>query len=137
MFEIFPSQHPLSQVDHRYDHLTEPILSAVFEVANILGPGFLETVYHKALFRELKLRGLTVTTQSPYPVFYKDQQVGDYYADLVVENTVILELKCVDRFRDEHTAQCINYLKASGLHLCLLINFQKPRVEWRRIVHNL
>ena len=66
---------------------------------------------------------------------YKDQCIGEYLADLVVEDSVIVELKCVDQFSNEHMAQCINYLKASNLRLALLINFQKPRVEWKRIIY--
>ncbi len=129
--------NPPNSNDHKYDTLTETILAAVFEVANVLGPGFLETIYRRALLKELKLRGLHATAEAPFPVVYKQQLIGNYFADILVEDTIILELKCVDRFRDDHTAQCINYLKASGLHLCLLINFQKSRVEWRRIVLNL
>jgi len=63
--------------------------------------------------------------------------VGDYFADIIVEDRLVVEIKCVDHFGGEHTAQCINYLKASGLNLALLVNFQKPRVEWKRVVHNL
>jgi len=68
-------------------------------------------------------------------VNYKGQAVGTYLADLVVEDQVVVELKCVDSFSNEHLAKCINYLKASGLRLALLINFQKPKVEWKRIVY--
>ena len=60
--------------------------------------------------------------------------VGEYFADLFVEDSLLVELKCVDRFANEHTAQCLNYLRASGRSVCLLVNFQKPKVEWRRIV---
>jgi GxxExxY protein len=78
---------------------------------------------------------LGVESQVSYPVTYKGQCVGEYVADLLVENQVLVELKCVDRFTIEHMAQCINYLKASHLRLALLINFQKPKVEWKRIVY--
>ena len=120
----------------QYDRLTESIIGAIFEVANILGPGFLETVYHRALLNELNLRGIRAASEVPLPVFYKEQSVGKFLADILVEDIIILELKCVESLRDEHTAQCINYLRASRLKLCLLINFQKPKVEWRRIVLN-
>ena len=66
---------------------------------------------------------------------YKDHFVGEYFADILVENTLVLELKCVDRLTNEHTAQCLNYLKASGRTVCLLINFQNSKVDWRRIVN--
>ena len=67
---------------------------------------------------------------------YKGQCVGDYVADMLVEERLIVELKCVDRFANEHIAQCVNYLKASSIRLALLVNFQRPRVEWRRIVYD-
>jgi GxxExxY protein len=117
--------------------LTQQILAAAFEVSNTLGSGFLEAVYHRALLRELTVSGLAVNSQVPFPVHYKGVQVGDYHADLVVENRILLELKCVDRFAPEHTAQCLNYLKASGLRVAFLLNFQKPRVEYKRLVRTL
>lgn len=113
---------------------TEAVIGSVFEVANVLGAGFLEKVYERALIRELGLRGVSAKPQVSFPVCYKGQYVGEYVADLVVEEKVIVELKCVDSFANEHLAQCINYLKASGLRVALLINFQKPKVEWRRVL---
>jgi GxxExxY protein len=113
--------------------LSERILGAVFEVANTLGAGFLERVYERALLHELKIRGLQVVAQAPFPVFYKGLRVGDYFADILVEGEIVLELKCVDRLATEHTAQCLNYLRSSGKEVCLLINFQKPTVEWKRV----
>ena len=117
------------------DSLTEKVLSAVFEVSNTLGAGFLEKVYERALLRELGVRGIRATTQTPFSVIYKGHNVGEYVVDVLVENVLIIELKCVDRLANEHTAQCLNYLRASGRSVCLLINFQKPKVEWKRIVH--
>ena len=70
-----------------------------------------------------------------FSVMYKGQSVGDYFADLLVEDVLVVELKCVERFSNEHLAQCLNYLRASGRMVCLLVNFQKPKVEWKRIVH--
>ena len=116
------------------DSITEQMLGAVFEVSNTLGGGFLEKVYERALLRELELRGLSVQAQAALPVLYKGQCVGDYYADIVVEGAVLVELKCVERLQNEHVAQCLNYLRASGLKVCLLVNFQRPKVEWKRIV---
>ncbi len=114
--------------------LTEQVLSAVFEVSNTLGGGFLEKVYERALLQELSLRSIAAITQVPFPVIYKHQNVGDYFADILVEDQLILELKCTDRLTNEHAAQCLNYLRASHKTLCLLINFQKPKVEWKRII---
>ena len=75
--------------------------------------------------------------QAPFPVAYKGKLIGTYSADLVVDDRLLVETKCVEQFSNEHLAQCINYLKASGLHLALLINFRHPKVEWRRVVRNL
>jgi GxxExxY protein len=116
------------------DKITEDVIGAAFEVANVLGAGFLEKVYERALLRELAVRGVKAKVHVLFPVKYKGQRVGDYIADLLVEDRVIVELKCVDRLAKEHWAQCINYLKASGLRTALLINFQKPKLEWRRVL---
>ncbi len=115
--------------------VAEKVIGGAYEVANVLGVGFLEKVYERALTRELVMRGLTARAQASFPVAYKGHCVGEYVADLLVEDQLIVELKCVDRFASEHMAQCINYLKASGIKLALLINFQKPRIEWKRIVY--
>jgi GxxExxY protein len=117
--------------------LVENVVGAAYEVSNVLGAGFLEKIYERALMEELNVRGVRVKAQAPFPVTYKGRHIGTYSADLVVEDRLLVEVKCVDGFSNEHLAQCINYLKASGLHLALLINFRRPRVEWRRVVHDL
>ena len=128
---------PLMNTDeHRFEKLTEKVLGAVFEVSNTLGAGFLEKVYERALLMELRLRGIKALAQVSFAVMYKGQGVGEYFADILVEDVLVIELKCAQRLCDEHTAQCLNYLRASGLTLCLLINFQKPKVEWKRVIHN-
>ena len=114
--------------------LTERVLGAVFEVSNTLGAGFLEKVYERALLRELALLGISAIPQASFAVAYKGQTVGEYFADILVEDVLVVELKCVERLANEHTAQCLNYLRASGRTVCLLVNFQKPKVEWKRIV---
>ncbi len=118
-----------------FDALTERVLGAVFEVSNTLGAGFLEKVYERALVRELGLRGIRATTQASFAITYKGHYVGEYVADILVEDVLVVELKCAEHLANEHTAQCLDYLQASGRTLCLLINFQKPKVEWKRIVH--
>ena len=117
--------------------LVEHVIGAAYEVSNVLGAGFLEKIYERALMEELIARGVPVKAQAPFPVTYKGKHIGTYSADLLVEDRLLVEVKCVDGFSNEHLAQCINYLKASGLHLALLINFRRPRVEWRRVVHDL
>jgi GxxExxY protein len=118
------------------DSLVKTVIGAAYEVSNVLGAGFLEKVYERALVQELVSRGLNVRSQASFPVGYKGQCVGDYVANLLIEEQLIVELKCVDQFANEHLAQCINYLKASGIKLALLINFQKPRVECKRVVYS-
>src|ERR1035437_1707739 len=119
-----------------FNTLTERVLAAVFEVSNTLGAGFLEKVYERALLTELGLRGIRATAQASFTVTYKGHSVGEYFADILVEDVLVVELKCVERLANEHTAQCLNYLRGSGRTLCLLVNFQKPKVEWKRIVHS-
>ena len=94
-----------------------------------------DKVYQRALLTELGLRGLRATAEASFTVTSKSHSVGEYFADLLVEDVLVVELKCVERLSSEHTAQCINYLRASGQTVCLLVNFQKPKVEWKRIVH--
>ncbi len=119
------------------DKLFEDAVGAAYEVANALGSGFLEKVYERALIRELVLRGHRVKAQASYAVRYKDVVVGEYFADLVVDGKLVIELKCADQLAKEHMAQCINYLKASGLKIALLVNFQRPRIQWKRVVNEL
>lgn len=122
------------QASEKSEGIVEAVVGAAYEVGNTLGAGFLEKVYERSLARELTLRGLQVQTQVRFPVRYKGLNVGDYYADLVVGEGVIVELKCAEDFSREHLAQCINYLKASGLRLAVMLNFQKSKVAWRRVV---
>jgi len=127
-----------SMITDLHEELSEKVIGAVFEVANTLGAGFLEKVYESALVKELGLRGLRAQAQTPVSVSYKGECVGNYFADVVVEEELIVELKCVEQPGGEHMAQCLNYLRASGRDVCLLVNFQNPRVEWKRIaVHRV
>jgi len=116
------------------DSLTERVIAAILEVSNILGAGFLEKVYERALLRELHLRGIRATAQASFAVSYKGQDMGEYYCDILVEDVLVVALKCAERLANEHMAQCLNYLRASGRSVCLLVNFQRPKAEWRRIV---
>jgi GxxExxY protein len=113
--------------------ITEVAIGAAMEVANTLGGGFLEKVYERALAIELRSRGLRAETQVSLPVLYKGHLVGDYAPDLLVNGQLILELKCADRLGADHLAQCLNYLKAAGLRTALLLNFQRSKLEWKRV----
>ena len=115
--------------------ITERIIGCAFRVMNTLGAGFLEKVYENALAQELREAGLQFCQQQAVTVRYHNVIVGEYMTDLVVEKTVVVELKAVKALDRVHTAQCINYLKATGLPVCLLINFGKPRLEIQRLAN--
>lgn len=113
-----------------HEEITGSILKLFYEVYNELGYGFLEKVYHNALFNELKNNGFEVETQKKIKVFYKDIAVGEYYADLMVNNKVILELKATEFISEAHEFQLINYLKSTNIEVGLLLNFgKKTRVS--------
>jgi GxxExxY protein len=114
--------------------ISEKIIGCAFTVGNSLGCGFLEKVYENALAHELTKQGIEVEQQRDIQVFYDNIEVGKYEADLVVRGKILVELKAVRELNDIHRAQCMNYLRATGFRLCLLINFGNPRVEVKRIV---
>ena len=114
--------------------ITYLINGAIFEVNRELGAGFLEKVYENALLIELIGKGLKALNQVPIQVKYKGQTVGEYYADIVVEDQIILELKAVDKLQKIHEAQLLNYLKATGFKIGLLVNFRHPKAEIKRFI---
>jgi GxxExxY protein len=118
----------------RLNVLSEQIIRGAFSVSNTLGCGFLEKVCENALAHELRKMGVAVAQQRGIVVTYDDIVVGEYAVDLLVEESVLVELKAVRAFDDIHQAQCINYLRATGIRVCLLLNFGKPRVDIKRIV---
>lgn len=115
------------------DPLTEAIIGAAFEVQNILGHGFLEAVYRKALTRELGIRGLASAEEVRFPIAYKGEAIGIYVADLIVAGEIVVELKTAESISSSHVGQVLNYLAASGLKTGLILNFGKPRLEVRRV----
>ena len=115
-----------------YGDLTQNILGACFEVMNELGAGFLESVYEKALLVVLRERGLAVQSQVPISVMFRGDKVGEFIADILVEGKVIIELKAAKAIAPEHQAQLINYLKATGIEVGLLVNFGPTKLEYRR-----
>jgi GxxExxY protein len=116
------------------DTVTQKIIGCAFTVSNKLGCGFLEKVYENALCIELRKSGLSVAQQKVTQIKYDGAIVGEYTADIVVAESVLVELKAVKLLDDIHSAQCLNYLKATGISICLLINFGRPRVEIKRII---
>ena len=118
----------------RINLLSSRIIGCALTVLHGLGTGFLEKVYENALVHELRKSGFAVSQQHPMVVRYDGILVGEYTVDLLVERIVLVELKVAKGIDEIHLAQCLNYLKASGLHLCLLLNFGKPRLEVKRVV---
>jgi GxxExxY protein len=124
--------------EHRSElnRITERIIGCVYRVSNMLGCGFLEKVYENALVIELSRAGLQFQQQHPIRVFYGNLTVGEFAIDLLVEDQVVVELKASKCFDEVHSAQCMNYLRASNLKICLLVNFGTPRAQIKRIVSN-
>jgi len=116
------------------DKITEKIIGCAYTVGNTLGCGFLEKLYENALTLELRKAGLKTVQQHGIQVRYDGIIIGEYVADLLVEGIVLVELKAVKALDDIHAAQCLNYLKATGIQICLLINFGRPRVEVKRLI---
>ena len=126
--------------EERWEALTEGVLGAIFEVANTLGVGFLEKVYERALVREMGLRGIRGTAQAPLGVTYKGQPVGEYFVDVLVEGVLVVELKCVERLANEHTAQCLQPGTDSHFSQTARKTESVPwrsKVEWRRILRTM
>ncbi|RLD05048.1 MAG: GxxExxY protein [Chloroflexi bacterium] len=115
------------------NEITRKIIGCAYEVSNTLGIGFVEKVYENALAHLVRKSGLSVAQQHPIKVLFDGIIVGDFYADLLVENRVLVELKAVSRLVDPHTAQSLNYLRASEMEICLLINFGKSKIEIKRM----
>ena len=121
---------------HRWEtnQITEAVIGAAYQIGNTLGSGFLEKVYENALAIEICKSGLLVVQQHPINVKYEGAIVGEFVADLLVQDEVLIELKAVKALDEIHLAQCLNYLKATGLRVCRLINFGNPKVEIKRVM---
>jgi len=117
-----------------YPDLSYQIMGAIFEVHKRLGPGFLESVYQKALIEELSGRGMNVETEKVIDLTYKDKKIGTHRLDLVIEDKVVVELKTAESFSIHHKAKVTSTLKASGYKLGILVNFSKAKVEYRRVL---
>ncbi len=129
---------PQINADERgLEEITGKIIGCAYTVSNALGCGFLEKVYENALVHELRRTNFEVEQQKSLKVMYDGILVGEYIANVLVQGIIILEVKAVKILDEIHVAQCLNYLKATGLKLCLLINFGVPKVAVKRIVNNL
>jgi len=116
------------------NEITKKIIGCAYQVSNTLGIGFVEIVYENALAHLIRKSGLVVVQQHPIKVTFDGIIVGDFSADLLVANRVLVELKAVSMLMEQHTAQALNYLRASGYEVCLLINFGKSKVEIKRLL---
>ena len=117
-----------------HKELTGDIINSAFAVHSVLGCGLLEKVYSNALSWDLELKKRAIVLQQEFKVTYREKEVGLYYADLVVEGKVIVEVKSVERIDDIHRAQLLNYLRISGIRVGLLINFAKTKLEYERFI---
>lgn len=117
-----------------HKELSYKIIELALEVHNELGCGFLEKVYENALMILLDREGIAARQQVPADVYFQNKVVGQYFADILVDNKIILELKTVEAISDVHKAQVLNYLRATGIKLGLIMNFAKPRFEYKRLV---
>lgn len=119
-----------------HEQITKMILGAFYEVYNTMGYGFLERVYQNAMYKELRRRGLRCDAQKEIEVYYKNEVVGVYYADILVEDMIIIELKAVEELHNAHELQITNYLKATNKEIGLLLNFGPKAVFKRKIFTN-
>ena len=115
--------------------LTEKVIGICFDVLNELGAGFLESVYLKSMLIALTEKGIKAQEQVPLKVNFRGKVVGDFCADLLIEGRLVIELKAVKALVPEHEAQLLNYLKATGMRVGLLVNFGKSKLEWKRMVY--
>ena len=120
--------------DIKYKKLTEKIIKIFYKVYNKLGYGFLEKVYENAMMFEFKREGIPAVSQFAIKVLYENEIVGEYFADIMVEDTIIIELKAIDSLKKVHEAQLLNYLKATGTKIGFLVNFTYPKAEIKRFV---
>ena len=120
----------------RLDMISQRVIGAAQRVSSSLGVGFLEKVYENSLLLELEAAGIRAEQQRPIHVSYKGKVVGDYIPDILVESEMVVEIKALPTLEPNHRQQCINYLRATNLKVCLLLNFGRPRMEVRRIVWN-
>jgi len=123
-------------MDLLHKEITEKIIKCYYKIYNTLGYGFLEKVYENAFAQELQQNGLDVKCQFPIKVYYESKIVGEYYADIIVNNLILIELKASAYLLEEHECQLINYLKATEIELGLLLNFGKEAEYKRKVFMN-
>ena len=132
LFECPDSLWKELRMNWEYEELTANKIGVCFDVINELGEGFIESVYERALVIALRQKGMKAEPQVPMKVVFRDEVIGDFVADILVEDKIIIELKAVKALTPQHQAQLINYLTATGLHVGLLVNFGSRKLEWNR-----
>ena len=133
LFEV----NVLSQRGYAYSDVTGAVIGCAFEVHSILGTGFQEVVYQRALAVEMESRGLSFAREWEMPIFYKERQVGTRRVDFLVDEKVVVELKAISELEKVHLAQAVNYLEAFRLEVGLLLNFGAAKLEFRRVVNSV
>jgi len=123
------------KTEYKYSEITAKIIGASMEVHKILGNGFQEVIYQRALEREMPLHGLSFSREHEMPIFYKEEQIGTRRVDFLVEGVISVELKALTKTEDVHLAQAINYLEAYNLEIGMLINFGGKSLEYRRLIN--
>ena len=126
----------ITKEQYKYSDLTGKIIGCAMEVHKILGNGFQEVIYQRALEKEMVLQTVTFSREHEMPIFYKEQQIGTRRVDFLVEGTVSVEIKAVNKLEDVHLAQAINYLEAYNLEVGLLINFGAKSLEFKRLINS-
>jgi len=131
-----PARHPAGGNEILYKDLSYKIVGIAMRVHSKLGYGFLEKVYENALMVLFRREGIEAKQQAPITVYFEEEVVGNYYADILVEDKVILEIKSVENIIDAHIAQSLNYLKATGLRLAIILNFRKKNLNTKELLNN-
>ncbi|QQR87705.1 MAG: GxxExxY protein [Flavobacteriales bacterium] len=123
----------MSNLNADDQEITRPIVGCAMRVLNTLGHGFNEKIYENALCVEMKKEGIAFQQQPRFPVLYRSIQVGEFIPDLIALNTVVIDTKTIDAIGDHEIGQMLNYLRCTGLEIGLIINFKRPRLEWRHV----
>ena len=119
-----------------FDILSNKTIGVAIEVHKTLGPGFIESIYHNAMKKELEIQSIPFETEKEIIIKYKNEQVGLHRLDLLINNKIIVELKAVKEITDIHLSQIISYLKATGLSVGLILNFSKPKIDIKRVIYD-
>jgi len=130
------SKKSVVQTAYKYSDITGKILAAAFEVHKILGNGFQEVIYQRAIAKEMALQGLSYQREFEMPIFFKEEQIGTRRVDFLVEQVIAVELKAIIKIEDVHMAQAINYLEAYNLEVGMLLNFGAKSLEYKRLINS-